>query len=143
MIRTLTRMVWKSELSARRGAARRLQWALTVLGLLALLQTAVGAIVVPDLAGWQPNHGHISKSTPTPAHTHPYEHASSADSSESPAVVFTMADEGTAGSVTSPAILDARVLPAAGVTFEVPAAQPESAVPPDAHIPVTTPPPRT
>lgn len=145
-------------MSPRRIPARRIQRTFSVLALFALLQTAVGVIAFPEIAGWQPDHGHIYSGQFAPDHSHPYDHqnehgaatslfgteAPPTDSSESQAIVFTPSQDGSAGpgSVTLLAILGPRLLPAAGGGTESLAARGERAAPPDAHVPVTTPPPR-
>jgi hypothetical protein len=76
---------------------------LALAALFALLAPTAGLFVNPQLAGWEPNHGHAGSAAAIAHHTHPYDHhvARSANA-EGPSdqtasdVTFTPSDDASA-----------------------------------------------
>ncbi len=127
------------------------RWLLSAGLLAALLQSAIFAIVDPDLAGWHPYHEHVAIGGYVVDHTHPWDD----DHRHGPGLVdpdagtgeasmtFAGMGSGLAGSVTAPAIagaahtVDFAALPGAALPLTSPGLS-------RGHTPeVMTPPPRS
>lgn len=114
-----------------------------------LLPIAAGAAGV-DLAGWRPDHGHLSANGAVPPHAHPYDHetehsrdAAPQDSLDESRLIFTYSAQAH-GSVSTilPAAVAVMAIPSPDGSIAVMISPGGEAPPDDAFAAVPTPPPR-